>query len=198
MRFNNKSTWFYKENQLLNDSTLTLPKKKFMGDVRLEGFKDVKYISGFYHAFPLDHFKLKTRYRYVPIDGYDACLKSHFSITGKKGFLSFPLGHKSCLKGLYVFIDTNSYYYPVIQYPELFSYNSPEWVDVMIIKNPNKVKVYRDNQLIINKECNSSWGDYLFTIHQFISGNGEIDYFQLYDKNDSLVYAKEFNVKTDQ
>lgn len=190
--FNNKPTLHFTKNQLLDDTTLTIPMEQFMTNVKLDGFRIIKYLSGYDDVFPLDYFRIKTRYRYVPIDGYDACLKSYLTIAGKEGHLSFPLAHRSCLKTLHVFIDNNNKHYQVINDPELFSYNNPEWVNMLIIKNHRKVKVYRDNKLIINEECKSTWGDFLFVKYLFV-GNGEIDYLRIFDRHHSLIYGEEFN-----
>jgi hypothetical protein len=189
----NKPTHLYEENQMVNDSTLTIPVNEFKQDVNLAEFKEIKYISGFPANFKLDKFRLVTRYRYVPINGYDACLKSCFTLLGKEGYISIPFAHNSCLKGLTLDIENENNNYLVIQHSELYTYNNPDWIHLQIEKDNDSISVYRNSKLIFNGTCKKTWGDYLMTKYIFL-GNGEIDYLRIYNKNDSVLYRAEFSM----
>jgi len=183
----------YNSTELYNNGVLTIPEEEFKNNIKLLNFDEVRYVYANKTPYNLDRFKLETRWRYKKTDGYDICERSYFIISGTKGYISFPFGNKSCLKGLVVFIDDKRY--PAINNPEHFSYKHNEWLDIKIIKNNEKIEVYKNKHLIISDTCKKNWGTFFLTKYQFI-GNGEIDYFRLYDERDSLMLDFDFDEPT--
>jgi hypothetical protein len=177
------------QDSLLNDSTLALNSNLLIENSLFSGFNSVKYSYGRVSNINLDTFVLETRFRYQKVSGYEECTRTYFTFNGTKEFISIPLAHPSCLKGMIFYIEDKEI--PSVNNPKEFGGNIEDWQVTKISKQGNSIYVFRNDTEIYTGEVNLDWGTFFMINYKFF-GNGEIDYVRLFDGDNKLVFGEEF------
>ncbi len=138
-----------------------------------------------------DNFSFETRVKNNLEEGALTCQLCEISIFGEYGRHVIQLSDPGCIGSLFQKFGQK---YVAGKNNDLSAFGTDlnNWNDIKLIIDNKLVTVFLNGKEIFKTAFENSNGEIKGVYYRF-AGSGAIDYARLYDNNDKLVYAEEFN-----
>ena len=137
-----------------------------------------------------DNFAFKVRVKNSIKEGADVCQKTNVGIITSNGFIVVPLINPGCVALAKLYVG-NIYINGWTNDLSNFAMDMNNWHEVYYKVINEKVKIFVDNILAWEGTYTKNMGEVLGFRIEF-QGCGSIDYVQLFDESNQIVYNEDF------
>ncbi|MGD2034495.1 MAG: hypothetical protein PVF73_05525, partial [Bacteroidales bacterium] len=145
--------------------------------------------TGGFEKIGSDNFTLKTRMRVVD-DLNKPCQKGLIDINCTDNTIAIYFTNKGCESSIHLYLSGNYISGRNVDLSK-FSCDFTKWQDIVVQVLDNELTVFFNGDRIFDGSFHQPAGD-IIGLHYLFDCIGEIDYAELYDEGNNLVYEDQF------
>lgn len=139
-----------------------------------------------------DNFSLETRFRNSPQEGGIRCFDSGLDLKGNQGKASVHFLNPGCAQYVKLYFGDELHDGQFEDLAAFTKYDLNQWRTLRIVIKNQEAKIFLENELLHVFRYKQPLGDIKGLVYYF-RGSGSVDYVRLYDDDNKLVYADEFD-----